>query len=172
MIITVGGSAASGKTTLAKNLAKRLGFRHISAGGIMRDMAAEQGKDLIEFSKYAEKHHEIDLEIDRRQKILAKGNIVVDGRLSAHFLNAGLRIWLTAPLEVRARRIWRRDGFKTLKDAMAHITRREESERRRYRRIYSINHPDLGIYDLILCTERFGVEETTDIAAAAAKCLL
>ncbi|MBM3309730.1 MAG: cytidylate kinase, partial [Candidatus Altiarchaeales archaeon] len=42
MIITVGGSAASGKTTLARGLAKQLKFKHISAGGIMREMACER----------------------------------------------------------------------------------------------------------------------------------
>lgn len=171
MIITVGGSAASGKTTLARNLAARLGFKHISAGGLMREMAAERGKTLLDFSRYAESHPGVDREIDRRQKRLAKGDCVVDGRLSAHFLKAGLSIWLTAPLDVRARRIWRRDGFRTLGDAALHIKRREESERRRYKRIYRIDHPDLGIYDLILDTGRFGIDETCAIAATAVKCL-
>lgn len=55
MIITVSGNAASGKTTLARNLAKRLKFKHVSAGGIMREMASEKGQNLIEFSKHAEK---------------------------------------------------------------------------------------------------------------------
>ncbi|RLI90672.1 MAG: cytidylate kinase, partial [Candidatus Altiarchaeales archaeon] len=39
MIITIGGSICSGKTTLARELAKRFNLKHISAGSIMREMA-------------------------------------------------------------------------------------------------------------------------------------
>ena len=171
MLITVGGSAASGKTTLAMELARRLKFKHISAGGLMRVLAAENNMDLIEFSKYAESHPEVDFEVDRRQKKLANGDCVVDGRLSAHFLKASLRVWLTAPIEVRARRIRYRDKFKNIGDAVRHIRRREASERVRYRRLYGIDHPQLDIYNLILDTGLFGISETVDIVEKAVECL-
>lgn len=167
MLITVGGSAASGKTTLARNLAKRLKFKHISAGGIMREMASERRQSLIEFSKHAEKNPKVDVEIDRRQKKLAKGNCVVDGRLSAHFLKPDLSVWLTAPVKVRARRIKNRDKFTTLEHAVEHIRRRELSEKKRYKKIYGIKHPDLSRYNVILDTSKFGIKATTDIIAKA-----
>lgn len=171
MIVTVGGSAASGKSTLAGNLARKLGFKHVSAGAIMREMASLRKQTLMEFSLYAEGHPEVDVEIDRRQRRLARGNCVVDGRLSAHFIKADLSVWLTAPLEVRARRIWRRDGFRTLRDAIRHVERREASERRRYRRVYGIDHPDFSVYDLMLDTGTFGVDETLDVVAKAVEVL-
>ncbi|MFH1125864.1 MAG: AAA family ATPase [Candidatus Altiarchaeota archaeon] len=167
MIITIGGSAASGKTTLARKLARILKYKHISAGGIMREMAAERGQSLMEFSRYAEKNPKVDVEIDRRQIKLARGNCVVDGRLSAYFIKADLKIWLTATVEVRARRIKNRDNFKTLKDAVKHIKLRESSERKRYMRIYGIKHPDLGRYDIILDTGKFGINATIDVIAKA-----
>jgi cytidylate kinase len=169
MIITVGGSAASGKTTLARALAERLKYKHVSAGGIMRKMAAERNQSLIDFSKYAEKNPEIDVEIDHRQKKLAKGNCVVDGRLSAYFIKADFNVWLTAPLEARAWRIRRRDGFKTLGDAVAHIKRREASEKKRYKKIYNLDYPDLAKYDLILNTARFDIPSTVEVVASAVK---
>ena len=133
----------------------------------MREMAAERGQSLIDFSKYAERHPNVDKEIDRRQKKLAKGDCVVDGRLSAHFLKADVRVWLMAPIKVRAKRICARDKFASLKEAAEHIRRREQSERRRYRKIYGIDYTDTGIYDLIVNTSAFGIGAMTAIVAAA-----
>ena len=98
MIITVGGSIASGKTTLAEQLSKKLGFKYISAGEIMRKMASERGMTLLEFSKLAESNYDIDRNIDAQQKKYATGNCIVDGRLSAFLLDATIKIFLTAPL--------------------------------------------------------------------------
>ena len=133
----------------------------------MREMAAERNQSLIDFSKYAEKHPKIDVEIDKRQKKLARGNCVVDGRLSAYFIKSDFNVWLTAPVVVRARRIKNRDKFKTLDDAVEHIKRREASEKKRYKKIYGINYPDLSIYDLVLNTAKFDVNATVDVVAKA-----
>ena len=168
MIITIGGSVGSGKTTLAERIAKKYGMRHYSVGRVMRDMAKEKGMSLLEFSKYAESHHRVDKEIDRRQKELAKGNCVFDGRLSAYLLPADLRIWLDASLEARAKRVAKREGV-TKKDARSHILKREKSERKRYREIYGIDLEAREIYDLVIKNDRFSVEDTVDIVSAALK---
>lgn len=49
----------------------------------------------------------IDIEIDKRQADLTKKseNLIIEGRLSAYFIEADLKIWLTAPFDVRAQRI-------------------------------------------------------------------
>ncbi len=172
MIITVGGQAASGKSTLAKALARELGFAHISAGAVMREMAAERGMSLVEFSRYAEGHPEVDREIDDRQRRLAKGDSVVDGRLSRHFLNPDLSIWLIAPAKVRAERaLGRGDGHASAEEAAMAIDARDGSERERYMRFYKIDLADLAAYDLVINTGRFGVKEMTAIAVDAARSL-
>lgn len=169
MIVTISGSIGSGKTTLAKALAERFSMQHISAGKIMRDMAKEKGISLIEFSKYAEKNPEIDKEIDRRQKELAeKGNCILDGRISAYIMEADLCIWLDAPLEVRAKRVSKRENI-TEKEAIKSILEREASEKKRYKEIYNIDLDDRRIYDIILNTRRVNVEEMTDLVSEAIK---
>ncbi len=169
MIITIGGSIGSGKTTLAKELALRFNLRHVSAGVVMRDMAEKMRMSIGEFSKYAESNPEVDLEVDNQQKGLAKeGDCVVDGRLSGHFLDSDIRIWLKAPLDVRVDRISQRDG-KTKEDAKISLMRREESERKRYREIYGINLDDLDIYDLVINTGKFDVGRIVEIISAAIK---
>ena len=173
MIITIGGSIASGKTTLAKKISEKFNLRHISAGVVMREMAEEKGISLIEFSKYAEKHPEIDKEIDERQKRLSmQGDCVVDGRLSAYFIDSELKIWLTAPVEVRAKRAMGRDNFKNINEAVDKVSKREASEKKRYREFYNIDLDDMKIYDLILNTEKFDIPGMTEIVSLAVEKLI
>lgn len=171
MIIAVGGSAASGKSTLARALAERLGYTHLSAGAIMREMAAERNVSLLEFSKLAEHDDAIDREIDERQKReAAKGDCVVDGRLSAHMLPAAdLKVYLTAPLTTRAARVAERDSkeVSSVEEAQNAIVAREKSERKRYREIYGIDLADTSIYDLTINTQKWGITETQDLVANA-----
>ena len=166
MIITVGGSIGSGKTTLAKEIANKFGLKHISAGSIMREMAKDGGMSLIEFSKYAESNPRIDKEIDKMQKELCNGNCVVDGRLSAYFLDPDFSIWLTAPLDIRTGRVMKREGT-CQGNTQERIIRREKSERKRYKELYGIDLDNLEKYDLILSTGKFNVNETSNIISFA-----
>ena len=172
MLVTVGGTISSGKTTLAKGIAVKFKFKHISAGEIMRQLAKEHGMDIIAFSKHAEKNVDVDHEIDEKQKELVskyrdKGyGIIVDGRLSAYFLNPDIRIWLYAPLDIQIKRIVGREGYGT-KEAVKKITLREESERKRYKEIYDIDLDDLSIYDIVLNTEKWDIEGMIEVVAKA-----
>jgi CMP/dCMP kinase len=168
MIVTVGGQAASGKSTLAERLSGELGFNRVSAGQIMRDMAVEHNMSLLEFSVYAENHPDIDKVIDERQRTAATGDCIVDGRLSRYFLNPDMSIWLIAPEGVRAERVvGRGEKYDNVDDAMADMSARDNSERRRYLDFYDIDLEDLSAYDLIINTEKFGVEEMVKVAKAA-----
>ena len=54
MIITISGIAGSGKSTVAKLLAKKLNYNHYSIGEFMRDIAKEKNTSLLELSNLAE----------------------------------------------------------------------------------------------------------------------
>jgi len=166
MIITVGGSVGSGKSTLAKEIAAKFNLGHISAGQVMRDMAKEKGMSLLEFSKLAEENSDIDKEIDERQKELAKGDCVIDGRISAYFLEPDFSVWLTAPLDVRATRVSHRENI-SFDEAKKRITEREASEKKRYREFYKIDLDDLSRYDIILNTGKFDVNVMVEIISSA-----
>lgn len=161
MIITLGGQPASGKSTLAKQLAERLGYRHISAGDVMRKLAAEKDMTLLEFSEYAESHPEVDKLIDDEQKKLALGgDCVVEGRISAYFIPADFKLWLTCDVSERVRRAAGRGDFAD--DLKSALKAREASERKRYKEFYSIDLSDMSVYDLVLDTTDLGVEEMVD----------
>ena len=87
MIITISGKAGSGKSTVAKQLAKKLNLKHYSIGDIMRQIAKERNLSLNELSKLAEKDKSIDTELDKKQlELRNKKDFIIDGRLTAYFI--------------------------------------------------------------------------------------
>jgi CMP/dCMP kinase len=170
MIITLGGLAGSGTSTTASILSNKIGIPQISAGDIFRQMAEEKGMDLLEFSKFAEGNTEIDLEIDQRQAQIAQKSedLIVEGRISAYFINADLKVWCTAPMDVRAQRISQRED-KTIQMARQEILTRERSETHRYLEIHNINIHDMEIYHLIINTHVFKADSVAEIILKVAE---
>ena len=165
MIITIGGLAGTGTTTTAELLSEKLSIPYISAGFVFREMAAERGMSVLEFSEFAEGNDDIDKEIDRRQAEKAKSadNLIIEGRLSAFFVdNADLRVWLVTPFDVRSKRISDREE-KSVDVAKNEIIIREKSEALRYHDIHNIDINNLDIYDLIINTDTFDPEQVTGI---------
>jgi len=165
MIITIGGLAGTGTTTTAELLSKKLDIPYISAGFVFREMAAERGMSVLEFSEFAEGNDDIDKEIDKRQAQKAKeaDDLIIEGRLSAYFVdNADLRIWLVTPFDVRSKRISERED-KSVEVAMDEIVIREKSEALRYMEIHNIDISNMDIYDLIINTDTFNPENVSEI---------
>ncbi|MCE5213199.1 MAG: AAA family ATPase [Methanobacterium sp.] len=168
MIITIGGLAGSGTTTASKILSEKMGIPYISAGDIFRQMAHEHNMDILEFSEFAESNTHIDDEIDQRQAQIAreKDDLIVEGRLSAYFIDADIKICFIAPLDVRARRISHRED-KSADVVRKEIRKRGESEAKRYLEIHNIDINDLDIYDLIINTNSFNPESIANIILKA-----
>ena len=154
LIITISGLHGVGKSVYSKEVAKRFGLRRLSAGQIFREIARERKITLEELSKIALETIDIDKEIDEYIVNEArKGGVVVDALLSGWLLKneAQIRIYLTAPLEERVKRIAERDG-KSFKEAFKETTLREDSERKRFKKYYGIDIDDLSVYNFIIDT--------------------
>ena len=170
MIITLGGLAGTGTTTTTELLSEKLDIPYISAGYVFRQMASERGMSVLEFSEFAEGNDDIDKEIDKRQAELAKSsdNLIVEGRLSAYFVEADLKLWLVTPFDVRSQRIAERES-KSVDVASEEIIVREESEALRYMDIHNIDIKNMDIYDLIINTGTFNPEEVSEIILTTLK---
>ncbi len=164
MRIVISGKIGSGKTTVAKKLAKKLNYKYISAGEIFRQIAKDKNLSLIELSKLAESDPSIDFEIDKRQKELSEKeeNIIIDSRLGAWLLNCDLKVYLIAPLEIRAKRVSVRENVPYEK-ALKEIVEREKSEMLRYKKYYKIDVNNLEIFDLIINTSKFSPDQICEI---------
>ncbi|WP_243675661.1 cytidylate kinase family protein [Vulcanisaeta distributa] len=133
-IVAISGQAASGKTTVARELANRLNYRFVSAGELFRKIAIQRGISLLELHRIAETDFSIDKAVDEETiKEARKGNVVIEGHLAAWILRdvADVRIYLKADIKARSQRLSARDG-KSIEDALREIKAREESNRRRY----------------------------------------
>jgi CMP/dCMP kinase len=171
MILTVSGEIGAGKSTVARALAQTLGLRYLSSGDIFRDEARRRGLTVSALSRLAEQQSSIDRMIDDTQVAEAKaGRMVVESRLSGWLIEGDLRVWLRAPVEVRARRVAARDAM-TMEQARADIETREASERRRYATLYHVNLDDLSRYHIVLDTAPWNADDITHAIAGLARAL-
>jgi len=169
MRITISGKAGSGKSTAAKLLSEKLRLSHYSIGDLMRMMASEKKMPLLELNKLAEKDKSIDFELDNKLKELGKtkDNFVVDGRLAAFFIpNAEARVFLQTDDKVRAERILKdkrkHEKGKNVGEMLRNITKREESERKRYKKYYGVDYSDRKLYNLVIDTTKLAPDEVAE----------
>ena len=165
--ITVSGNPGSGKSTVAKLLEDKLGFRYVYSGMIFREMAKKYNMSLEEFGKYCEGNSEIDKELDDRQlEILRKGDVILEGRLAgwlAHLNNIpAFKVAVVADLETRAQRIVKREKG-SLEKRKKEIQERERSEVLRYKNYYNIDLKNTSIYDIVIDSGDKTPEKIVDI---------
>ncbi|MEM3421597.1 MAG: AAA family ATPase [Candidatus Hadarchaeum sp.] len=172
--VAISGLHGAGKSTTAKALAKRFrSLRYLCAGDIFRELIKEKGMTLKEGQRYAERHPSIDQMIDRKIADAARGGkVLIDARLAGWMAKkADLKIFLTAPIKVRVKRIAQREG-RRYRDVYDETVKREKSEAKRFKKLYNIDINDYSIFDIVLNTERLSIAETTKILAAAIEAVM
>jgi predicted cytidylate kinase len=155
MIFTISGESGSGKTTVGKLLAERLNYKFFSGGYFFRKKAEEHNMALVEFSKYAEGHPEIDIEEDRMivEFMKQNDNIVLESRLSGlmaynNNINA-CKIYLNTNFTTRIARLSTRDKNTD----KGQIISRARSEFLRYMIFYGVDYRVFANYDYIIDTD-------------------
>lgn len=156
--VSLAGDLGSGKSTVSNILIERLGLEYYGTGKICRKVAIEMGLDIADMNVYMETHPEVDTMIDDGLRALSDDprNLIIDSRMAWHFTRGTFKVYLTCDPMEAARRIQTagRDDehFTSLEDAAARITKRKESERRRYYDMYGVDCKRLANYDLVIDT--------------------
>lgn len=162
MIITISGKHGSGKSMVAKAIAKEFRLKHYSMGDLQRQIAREKGITFEELGKLEEKDDKIDNEIDNKQASLGKNedNFVIDSVLGFYFIPNSIKIFLDVSEDESAKRIFneKRDveNFKDIEETKKALKRRVLSEEIRFSKHYKADKPK---YDFYLDTTKISKEE-------------
>ena len=176
MIISISGYPGSGKTSVGKILAQKLGLSFYSMGALRGKMARERGMTIDELNALGENEAFTDKEVDDYQKELGKkeDRFVIEGRLSWHFIPNSFKVFLTCDPSEAARRIFEarkrmeegRDDepkYENVTQAEDEIRKRMESDDRRYQKYYGVDYKDPANYDAVQDTTTMtGPEETAE----------
>ncbi|MCB9805561.1 AAA family ATPase [Candidatus Nomurabacteria bacterium] len=156
--ITIGGLSGTGKGTISKMLAEKIGFTRASVGDFAREMAKEEGMTIFQFDQKHQNDEEagkkLDLILDQRTEDFGRENtnFVFEGRLPAHFIKDAFKILLTCQDEERARRIGQRDETSA-EDSLKEALEREALLRDRYQIAYNLaDFDDPKYYDFVIDT--------------------
>ncbi len=179
IVICICGLAGSGKSTVAKKIAKHYGLKYYSGGDALKAVAAEQGYDTDEKGWWETKHgmnflqrRLNDLELDRKvdEKLLSwatEGNIVLDSWTMPWLFKDCFKIWLEASEEMRAQRVAKRDNLGIV-EALEFLREREKKTREIYKKLYGFNvGEDLEPFDLILDVSHLDEEEVFETLCLA-----
>jgi len=164
MKIIVGGMPGAGKSTIAKFIAEKLGYKYISAGQIQRETAkkhgfAEKGAKFIEWHEYVDEHPEIDKEIDETVKKLAeKGACVIDSWLAGYLQEADIKILLKVDIGDSVIRIAKREG-ETSREILDETLKRIQNNKKRWKEVYGIDIFDYIPFDFVINTSFYNEEQ-------------
>ncbi len=172
-IITLTGDLASGKSTISKILAEKLGYEIYRNGAYFRELAKEHNMDVTEFNKYVEEHPEekIDeqIEFSAQKYAMEHDNLIIDARLGYFSVPESFKLYLKVDIDEAAKRAFndleRKDSenHSSIEEQKQDMIKRRESEKERYLKTYNIDVTDLSNFDLVLDTTNMTIDEEINI---------
>ncbi|GMO66187.1 MAG: AAA family ATPase [Treponemataceae bacterium] len=156
--IAVSGRSGCGNTTVSSLLAQKLGITLVNY--TFRQLAQESGMTLSEIMLAARTDDSFDKRVDERQVALAReGSCVLGSRLAIWMLpEANLKVYLEASAEVRAQRIFAREGG-SIEDIKSFTALRDSEDTMRYKKLYNIDNTDYAFADMVIDTAKYSAEE-------------
>jgi cytidylate kinase len=171
IVICISGMAGTGKSTLAKRLARKYRLHYYSGGDALKELAGAEGCNVsvngwwetsegLRFLERRRNDSKFDKAVDNKLLEYAKqGNVLLDSWTMPWLLNKGFKIWLSASIEKRAERIVKRDKISS-KEAIEVLREKEGNTRTIYKRLYGFTlGEDFEPFHFILDTDSLNANE-------------
>ncbi len=167
VVIVISGLSGTGKTAVAKALAKHLGLEYFSVSDSLREIYPRE-KELIRIVKIWRNYNvtkSMQMKFENMQIQMArKGNVVIDGEIAIYILRnvPSFKVWLEADREKRIERIAKRDGISP-KEVGPLLNEKEKYEENFFHKLYGISVRSLDAYaDLVIDTTFLPIEEVVN----------
>jgi len=175
VVLCISGLAGSGKSTVARRIAKKYGLKYYSGGDALKALAIEEGYRSLEhgwwetaegmrFLERRGKDPKSDRAVDQKLLELAKqGNVVLDSWTMPWLIEKAFKVWLEASPQKRAGRIAKRDRMP-LKEAIIALSNKEKRTKEIYKELYGFSlGNDFAPFHLILDTNSLKAEEVFQV---------
>lgn len=170
--ICISGLSSSGKTSLGNLLSKELNIIHVTKHMLnsYRQVQEEMktgGDGTLEMIQTADKRYAdaFDKEVI---DIASRNDCVVTTWLGAWLIkDPAIRVWLTASFDERARR-YANDHKTTMEDAKDYVRKKDELTANSFKEIYDIDIKNHSFFDMMINTERTGIEEAASLISMLA----
>lgn len=165
-IITLTGKPGSGKSSTADRVAEMLGYTRYSLGDYVRGITHKQKLTLDEFNHRAETKPDIDFQIDEKLRNLRDHkDVVIDARLGFYWIPESFKVYLDLDTDLAVARIFKdvdtnigrqesQEGGAEVGDVMDQVMDRMRSERKRFKKLYSVDPYSVEHFDLVVDTAR------------------
>ena len=184
IIITIGRQFGSGGLLVAKKLGEKLGIP-VYDNELITRAAQDSGFD-IEFFKRSDEKKSIfafsalftsssenymsdsglfNMQCETIRSIAEQGSAIIVGRCADYVLREYdnvVSVFLTSPLEARAKRVMERDGLSQ-DEAMAKIQKKDASREAYYNYFTFGNWGVASTYNLCIDSSILGIDGTTDL---------
>lgn len=171
IILCISGMAGSGKSTVARRIAKKYNLNYFSGGNALKASASDLGfnpnsrgwwesPDGLSFLKKRSEDFSFDKKVDEKlQEWALQGNVVLDSWAQAWLLDIGFKIWLDASTEERARRIAKRNGI-TYDNALEALKEKDKMTKMIYKKLYGFDlGEDFSPFDVVLDVTHLSKDE-------------
>ena len=170
IVVCISGMAGTGKSTLAKRLAKKYELEYYSGGDALKELAKDQGYDSssrgwwespegLSFLEKREKNLTFDKAVDDKLLDYAQqGHVLLDSWTMPWLLKTGFKIWLVASVEKRAERVAKRDKIP-INEALRVLKEKEARTKAIYKKLYGFTlGEDFEPFNLVLDTDALNAE--------------
>lgn len=175
IVICISGMAGTGKSTVAKRIAKKYNLKYYSGGDALRDLAVAEGykassngwwesPEGLSFLEERKKNPSFDKAVDNKLlEYASQGNVLLDSWTMPWLVKGGFKIWLAASVEKQAERIAQRDHM-TIPEALQALKEKESRTKSIYKELYGFAlGEDFTPFNFILDTDTLNAEEVFQV---------